>query len=74
MFRRRRWTLGPLVLVLIGVSAAGQARGAIPPGPRPEVTGEASGLVVEWQAPRPEIILQADGTVRVTMPGLSSSV
>jgi Peptidase family C25/Propeptide_C25 len=41
--------------------------------PDPQVTLTSSGLILEWQAPQPEVRVSAGGTAAIEMPGYAQS-
>ena len=77
MFRIRKWAAILLVLGLAYRWGDGLAHAA-PPAPKPRAASPAvgaiaDGLSLEWRASLPELTLQADGTVAVTIPGYTQT-
>jgi len=82
MLRMRRWGVTLLVFVLVPGSMGGLANAA-QPSPNSLATSSldasfavsaiADGLILEWSAPRPDLIRRAGGTVAVAIPGFAQT-
>ena len=78
---RRATRLGrpfPLITMLIlaaSVAGARDSRSASPalPDAHPRIETIPGGIVVEWDAPWPSFAREADGSIRVTIPGYASA-
>ncbi len=72
--RHGRWLTGLLTLEVALNGAGGETQASRPPpGPRPQVITTPGGLLLEWYAPPANIAPQADGSMRVSMPGYSQT-